>query len=322
MGVVYSAHDERLGRPVAVKMLSSVARDEGARKRFWREARAAASVSHPNICQIYEIGEDKGELFIAMELLEGEPLADLVRPGAVERVANGVDRRGHAVGAVRAPRPRHHPPRSQAVERLRHAARRQAARLRPGPSRVRGRGSDGHRDYAGRDADRHAALHGAGAGQRRGRRRARRPVRRRRHPVRDAGRTRRRSAGRSIIDVMRATTERSAAGARRIAGRRRDRSRDPAGAGQAGGRPVRVGGRDGGGAAGRCRARHRVDDRARTDDDAAGGAAFPDSASRRRDRLPGVQPGRRDHDLPLGYRTRWSSARAPSPGASWSRRPI
>ena len=81
MGVVYKARDERLGRPVAVKMLSSVGQDETARKRFWREARAAASVSHPNICQIYEIGEDKGELFIAMELLEGDPLADVVSQG-------------------------------------------------------------------------------------------------------------------------------------------------------------------------------------------------------------------------------------------------
>ena len=74
MGVVYAAHDEILHRTVALKTMSSLEEDETARQRFWREARAAASVNHPNICQIYEIGEDHGELFIAMELLEGTPL--------------------------------------------------------------------------------------------------------------------------------------------------------------------------------------------------------------------------------------------------------
>jgi serine/threonine protein kinase/tetratricopeptide (TPR) repeat protein len=81
MGVVYAARDERLQRTVALKTMSSLGRDENARKRFWREARAAASVNHPNICQIYEIGEESGELFIAMELLEGEVLADRLRRG-------------------------------------------------------------------------------------------------------------------------------------------------------------------------------------------------------------------------------------------------
>ncbi len=83
MGVVYAARDERLGRTVALKKMSSVAGDETARKRFWREARAAASVNHPHVCQIYEIGEDRGELFIAMELLEGEALADRLKQGAM-----------------------------------------------------------------------------------------------------------------------------------------------------------------------------------------------------------------------------------------------
>jgi non-specific serine/threonine protein kinase len=83
MGVVYAARDERLGRTIAVKTLSGLATDDTARQRLWREARAAASVNHPNICQIYEIGEDEGRLFIAMELLEGEPLADRLRRGAL-----------------------------------------------------------------------------------------------------------------------------------------------------------------------------------------------------------------------------------------------
>ena len=83
MGVVYAARDERLGRTVALKTMSSVASDETARKRFWREARAAASVNHPHVCQIYEIGEDRGELFIAMELLEGEALSERLKQGAM-----------------------------------------------------------------------------------------------------------------------------------------------------------------------------------------------------------------------------------------------
>src|SRR5947207_4647630 len=81
MGVVYAARDERLERSVALKTMLSLSNDETGRKRFWREARAAASVNHPNICQIYEIGEDAGELFIAMELLEGESLSDRLRLG-------------------------------------------------------------------------------------------------------------------------------------------------------------------------------------------------------------------------------------------------
>jgi non-specific serine/threonine protein kinase len=83
MGVVYAARDERLGRTVALKTMASVATDDTARRRFWREARAAASVNHPNVCQIYEIGEDRGELFIAMELLEGEALSEHMKQGAM-----------------------------------------------------------------------------------------------------------------------------------------------------------------------------------------------------------------------------------------------
>jgi TolB-like protein/predicted Ser/Thr protein kinase len=76
MGVVYAAHDERLQRTIALKTLSSPSDDDLARQRLWREARAAASVNHPNICQIYEVGEDQGQVFIAMELLDGEALSE------------------------------------------------------------------------------------------------------------------------------------------------------------------------------------------------------------------------------------------------------
>jgi serine/threonine protein kinase len=73
MGVVYAARDERLDRDVAVKMIAGLS-DEEATKRFWREARAAASVSHPNVCRIYEVDEGAIGLFLAMELLDGESL--------------------------------------------------------------------------------------------------------------------------------------------------------------------------------------------------------------------------------------------------------
>jgi serine/threonine-protein kinase len=86
MGVVFAARDERLERAVAVKMMSGVSHDETARRRFWREARAAASVNHPNVCQIYEIGEAGTDLFIAMELLEGEVLSERLRRGPLTPV--------------------------------------------------------------------------------------------------------------------------------------------------------------------------------------------------------------------------------------------
>ena len=89
MGVVYAAKDERLERVVALKTMAALGADETARKRFWREARAAAAVNHPNVCQLYEIGEENGELFIAMELLDGEPLSERLKRGALS-VADAV----------------------------------------------------------------------------------------------------------------------------------------------------------------------------------------------------------------------------------------
>ena len=83
MGVVYAAADERLHRHVALKMVRGTSRDPQSRERLWREARAAASVSHPNVCQLYEVGEANGELFIAMELLEGEPLSARLARGPI-----------------------------------------------------------------------------------------------------------------------------------------------------------------------------------------------------------------------------------------------
>jgi non-specific serine/threonine protein kinase len=81
MGVVYEARDERLGRLVAIKRLRAFDSDPSLKERLWREARVAAGISHPNICQVYELGEENGELFVVMELLAGETLADRIGRG-------------------------------------------------------------------------------------------------------------------------------------------------------------------------------------------------------------------------------------------------
>ncbi len=81
MGTVYRAHDQRLDRIVALKAVRGLQADAALKQRSWQEARAAARVSHPNACRLYDILEENGHLFLVMELIEGESLEARMQRG-------------------------------------------------------------------------------------------------------------------------------------------------------------------------------------------------------------------------------------------------
>ena len=84
MGEVYRARDEQLDRDVAIKVLPAASfEDPTARARLVREAKAAAALNHPHICTVYEVGEANGQTYIAMELVEGQPLSARLKAGAL-----------------------------------------------------------------------------------------------------------------------------------------------------------------------------------------------------------------------------------------------
>ena len=109
MGVVYRAEDTRLERAVALKFLpEDLAHDRQTLERFKREAKAASGLNHPNICTVYDIGEEAGRAFIAMECLEGRTLRERITQGSVPQdqlvqwgieIADALDA-AHAKGIV------------------------------------------------------------------------------------------------------------------------------------------------------------------------------------------------------------------------------
>jgi len=84
MGTVYLAHDPTLDRPAAVKVIRAKALSDTGRERFLREARACSRINHPNVITVYAAGEENGEPYMAMELIEGRTLRDVMKDGDLD----------------------------------------------------------------------------------------------------------------------------------------------------------------------------------------------------------------------------------------------
>ncbi len=111
MGEVYRARDTRLDRTVALKVLHDhLAASPELRQRLDREARAVSSLSHPNVCALYDIGHEDGIDYLVMEFLEGETLAERSDQGPNARQTNCFDRYSSLRRSGESPSRRYHPP--------------------------------------------------------------------------------------------------------------------------------------------------------------------------------------------------------------------
>ena len=194
MGEVYRAKDAKLGREIAIKVLpSATASDPDRRQRFEKEARSASALNHPNILTIYDIGESDGTVYIAMELVEGKTLRELVASGepvptkklldVAVQTAEGLAK-AHSAGIVhRDLKPENIMVSKDGFAKILDFG---LAKLTEAPSQDesvvadRDRGADAARHRHG-----HGGLHVARAGERPARRLPLRPVHARHDPLRD-----------------------------------------------------------------------------------------------------------------------------------------
>jgi serine/threonine protein kinase len=187
MGVVYEGWDERLERAVAIKTLHEASKSGEARSRLWREARSLAHVSHPSVCQIFDVLEDGNDLYLVLEFLEGRSLTERIASGSIitseavsieAQILEALEAL-HDLGIV------HRDLKPSNVFLTRHGVK----LLDFGLARFTGPGPAVDADQAPTaltvpgDDRRHSPLHGTRAGQRRSGRSCGRHLRHRFHPL-------------------------------------------------------------------------------------------------------------------------------------------